>query len=175
MKLLLGLSWLCWLWVAAAAGGRQVPDADIRFKIANAGLPVTGTFSGLDATIRFDPARLEQAHIRASVPVSTLNTGIALRDRDLQKPTYFDAARYPTITMESTSFRKTGPSQYEGVFKLTIKDVQREVKMPFTVSADREFRGQLRLNRLDYHVGKKNLIMANNVDVSIRVKAAQAP
>ncbi|GAB3295772.1 YceI family protein [Hymenobacter humi] len=174
MKLLLGLSWLCWLWVAASAGERQVQEADIRFKISNAGLPVNGTFSGLEATIQFDPAHLEQARIRASVPVSTINTGIALRDRDLQKPTYFDAARYPTITMESTSFQKTGPNQYEGLFKLTIKDVQREVKMPFTVSADHKFEGKMRLNRLDYHVGKKNLIMANNVDVTIRVKAAQA-
>ncbi|SFQ53889.1 YceI family protein [Hymenobacter arizonensis] len=173
MRLLLGLSWLFWMCLSGPAAGQQVQEAEIRFEIANAGLTVDGTLSGLQATVQFDPARLEQSRIQASVPVSSIKTGIGLRDRHLLKPEYFDAAKYPAITMQSTAFRKTGPNQFEGVFTLTIKGVQREVKMPFTVSGANEFQGRLSLNRLDYNVGKVSLLLSDKVAVTIRMKSGK--
>ena len=172
LQLLLTLSWLYWLLGAGPAGEHQVRDAEIRFQITNAGFTVDGTLSGLEATVHFDPAHLEQARIRAAVPVNTIKTGISLRDKHLQKPDYFDAEQYPTITLQSTSFRKTGREQYEGVFTLTIKGISHEVKLPFTVSAAHEFRGNLRINRLDYNLGKKSLILSNDVTINLAATLA---
>lgn len=165
---LLGL--LLWLCAGIAPAQTDIAELDIRFQIKNAGLTVTGTFSGLNATIRFDPASPQQAFIRASVPVNTIKTGIGLRDKHLLKPEYFDAKKFPNVLLESVSIRKTGADQFEGTFKLTIKGTERQVKLPFTVSAANEFAGSLRLNRLDYGVGKSSLLLADDVDVSIRVK-----
>jgi polyisoprenoid-binding protein YceI len=151
----------------------NIAESDIRFQIVNAGLMVTGTFSGLNATIRFNPAAPERALIRASVPVKTIKTGIGLRDRHLLKPNYFDAEKFPNIVLESSAIRKTGPGKYEGLFKLTIKDTQREVKLPFSVTAANELIGNFRLNRRDYDVGNSSLLLADEVDVSIRVKPTQ--
>jgi polyisoprenoid-binding protein YceI len=148
----------------------DIAESDIRFQIVNAGLTVTGTFSGLNATIRFNPAAPERAFIRASVPVNTIKTGIGLRDKHLLKPNYFDAEKYPNIVLESSAIRKTGPGKYEGLFKLTIKGTQREVKLPFSVSTANELTGNFRLNRRDYDVGNASLLLADEVDVSIRVK-----
>ena len=172
MKLLLIFGWLCWLLVVAPAGERQVKESEIGFKIKNAGLTVDGTFSGLAATVRFDPAHLNQANIRASVPVGSIQTGIALRDKHLQKPDYFDAEKFPNITLQSTSFHKTGQNQYEGVFMLTMKGVSREVKLPFSVSAAREFQGQLRVNRLDFGIGKHSILLSDDVTINILIKLA---
>ena len=164
-----GWSWLSCLllFFHVPAGERQVKESAVTFRISNAGFAVNGTLAGLEATVRFDPAHLSQATIRASVPVSSIRTGIGLRDQHLQKPDYFDAQKFPLITLQSVSFRATGPAQYEGLFTLTMKGISRPVKLPFTVSATNKFRGELRVNRLDFGVGKKSLVLADEVSIRL--------
>ncbi len=174
MKFFLWLSWLGWL-VAGPAAERQAPEPAVRFEITNVGFTVKGTFAGLAATGEFDPARLAQAHVRATVPVSTIRTGIGLRDQHLQKPDYFDAAQFPVITMQSTAFRALGGGQYEGTFTLTIKEIAHEVKVPFALSAARGLRGSFHLNRLDYGLGKTSLVLSNDVMVSLNATLTTGP
>ncbi len=171
--------WLWWCWLAgvgifAPTDTTPVAEADVRFTIENAGLAVEGTLAGLEADIRFDPAHPELASIRASVAVSTIRTGIALRDQHLQKPDYFDAAKFPVISLQATAIRKTGKNRYEGDFQLAIKGTQRQISIPFEVSAGHVFTGRFQLNRLDYGIGKKNLVLGDEVNITIRVKLAKA-
>ncbi len=172
MKLFLFLSWLGWLTLGASPTVSKIAESEINFQIKNAGLTVDGTLSGLTADIQLDPAHPEQAHIQASVPVNTIQTGISLRDKHLQKPDYFDAEKYPAIMLQSKAIHSMGAGKYEGTFDLTMKGTTREVKLPFTLSAAHEFRGQLEVNRLDFGIGKKSLVLADNVVISIRVKLA---
>ncbi|RZK90363.1 MAG: hypothetical protein EOO62_35180, partial [Hymenobacter sp.] len=60
---------------------RVQPGSGVLFQIKNAGLTVDGTLAGLTAAIDFDPAHPAQAHSEASAPVSSIQTGIALRDK----------------------------------------------------------------------------------------------
>lgn len=174
MNLFLFLGWLLsWLALDATPPSTKIADSEIRFQISNAGLKVDGTLSGLEADIQFDPAHLEQTHIRASVAVSSIQTGISLRDKHLQKPDYFDAEKYPTIVLQSKIIRPAGAGKYEGSFDLTMKGTTREVKLPFTVSAAHEFSGQLQVNRLDFGIGKKSLVLSDNVVITMRVKLAE--
>ncbi|NML63869.1 YceI family protein [Hymenobacter sp. RP-2-7] len=169
---------LLWSWLLTQLGGQftqQPAEPAVRFEIVNAGFTVQGTLGGLQAMGQFDPAQLAQAHIRATVPVSTIQTGISLRDKHLQKPDYFDAAQFPVLSMQSTAFRSLGGGQYEGTFTLTIKGISHEVRVPFTVSAARELQGSFHLNRLDYGIGKSSLVLANDVAVSLRTKLAEGP
>lgn len=172
MKLPLLFLLLGYLLAGRLTSPRQVKEATIGFQIRNAGFAVQGTFSGLEATVQLDPAHPELAHLRASVPVSSVQTGIALRDKHLQNPDYFDAARFPVITLESKTIRKTGAGQYEGLFTLTMKGTARDVKLPFTVSAANALHGTLRVNRLDFDIGKKSLVLADEVTVDIAVQLA---
>lgn len=170
MPLSLWLVLLSYLLAGRPAGAQQVKEATITFQIKNAGFAVQGSFSGLEATVQLDPAHPEQAHVRATVPVSSIQTGIALRDKHLQKPDYFDAERFPLLTLESKAVRRTGAGQFEGVFTLTMKGIAREVKLPFTLSAANELRGTLLVNRLDFGIGKKSLVLADEVTVIIDAK-----
>ncbi|RYE89185.1 MAG: YceI family protein, partial [Cytophagaceae bacterium] len=162
MKFLFLLSWLSWLALGAGPPSKIV-ESEIRFQIKNAGLTVDGNLSGLEASIQLDAAHPEQARITASVPVSSMQTGISLRDKHLQKPDYFDAAKYPTITLQSKSIRSAGAGKYEGTFDLTMKGSTHEVKMPFILSAAHELRGQLEVSRLDFGIGKKSFILSDKV------------
>ena len=166
------LGWL--LLGATPAPGPKIAESELRFQIKNAGLTVNGTLTGLAATIDFDPAHPEQAHILASAPVRSIQTGIALRDKHLQKPEYFDAEKYPVISLQSKAIRQTAAGQYEGLFALTMKGVTRDITLPFTVAAAHEFRGQFQLNRLDFGIGKSSFILSKEVTVNIRVKLAGA-
>jgi polyisoprenoid-binding protein YceI len=150
-----------------------IEESEITFEIKNAGITVKGTLEGLQADVLLDPLHPEQAHIEASLPVSTIRTGITLRDKHLQKPDYFDAQNHPTITMTSKAIRKTGKGRYEGTFLLNIKGIEREVRLPFTLSASHELKGTLTLNRLDFGLGQESLVLANEVEVHIRVKPKQ--
>ncbi|HEX6892324.1 MAG TPA: YceI family protein, partial [Chryseolinea sp.] len=94
------LSWiflLVCITAAAGAPGLEVKSHKITFKIKNAGITVDGSFSDLQADIRFNPKDLNKSVLKASLGVASINTGIKKRDKDLQMRKYFDAEKYPRI------------------------------------------------------------------------------
>ncbi|MBR9859950.1 YceI family protein [bacterium] len=141
----------------------------VKFYIKNAGVEVTGTLSGLAASVEFDPEDLSNSTITASVDVKTINTGIEMRDNHLRSADYFDASKYPKISMESQSFRKSG-SSFIGTFKLTMHGVSKVVDVPFTFDQngdDGKFNGTFELDRLDYGVGESSWVLSDDVKVKI--------
>ena len=164
--------------LSAAPQVRDAPAPAVTFRIKHLGIAVDGSFSDLQTSIRFDPARLAESSLEASVAVNTIQTGIALRDRHLQKKGYFDAEQYPRIRLVSKRIRPEGGHQYVGTFELTIRDVTREVTVPFTYapkgSAGR-FEGNFTINRRDFGVGGGSLVLADEVKVFIAVEASQQP
>lgn len=154
----------------------KVKSSAITFKIKNAGLTVDGSFTGLESDIRFNPLKPAEASITASVKTASINTGTTMRDNHLRKAEYFDAEKYPKITLKSVKIEKTGPISFNGTFKLTMKDVTQEVLIPFTFSRlpeKTEFKGSFRLNRRDYHVGGSSMTMADDVNVSIVINVTE--
>lgn len=141
----------------------------VRFSIVNAGLEVKGTMEISDADIHFNPKDPAQSTISASADPSTINTGIAVRDIHLKRSDYFDVEKYPAVRLQSTAFRKAG-RRLIGYFDLTIKGITRPVIIYFTCTARnnfRLFRGTLEINRLDYNLGEKSMILDERVNVEI--------
>lgn len=148
----------------------KVKSAAITFKIKNAGMTTDGSFSGLEAEIKFDPLKPEEANIKASVNSATINTGNNGRDGHLRKPDYFDVARYPKITLQSVKIEKTGPISFNGTFKLSLKNVTKEVKIPFMFMKTAEktqFKGSFTINRLDYGVGESSFTLSDNATIAL--------
>src|SRR5690554_2116688 len=69
---------------------------------------IKGAFSGVTGEIRFDPTRPETSSVRAEIDISTLDTHHKGRDEKILGEAFFDVARYPTATFQSTSVRETG-------------------------------------------------------------------
>jgi polyisoprenoid-binding protein YceI len=85
-------------------------------------------------------------------------------------------AKYPKIIMKSVSFKHKSGDNYIGQFNLTIKDKTKTFDVPFTyttIENTATFKGGLKLNRLDFNIGGKSLVMSNEVSVSMEVQIAR--
>lgn len=145
----------------------------VKFVIKNFGINTKGTLSGLKGTINWQPDNPSQSSMNVSVDVSTINTAIEARDKDLQKETYFDADKYPTINFVSTSISAANGA-YTITGNLTIKGITKSVNFPFTVTPTGSgylFQGNFTINRLDYHVGGNSMVLGDDVDVALKVLA----
>ena len=169
------LSWMfLFVCITAAAGdpGQEVKSSKITFEIKNAGITVDGSFSDLQADIKFHPNNPDKSVLKASVGTATINTGIKKRDKDLQMRKYFDVEKYPRIKMTSRKIKHIEKNKYKGTFDLTIKGVTKQVEIPFTYTSKENegtFSATFTVNRRDFGVGSKSLILSDEATVSIEV------
>lgn len=160
----------------AARAAWAVDSASVTFEIRNAGLPVSGSIGGLEATVCFDPDEPTAGSIVASVDPGTIDTGIGLRDRHLMRRGYFEVEKYGRIEMRSVSLDRAGAG-YTGTFALRIRDIEREVDVPFTFERSGDgaaIAGSLTLNRLDWGIGKESLILADTVTITVGLTLVRA-
>lgn len=149
-----------------------VEDASVTFVIRNAGLPVEGLFESVEMDVRFDPAAPESGSLSGTVDPSTIKTGIAFRDRHLQGREFFHVARHGAVELHSLEVKRVDDG-FEGLFRLRIRDVERDVTIPFTFESDgpvATLAGQLTIDRLDYDVGEPSIILSDEVTVSVEAR-----
>jgi len=146
--------------------------SDIKFKVKNFGFNVSGSFSGLQGMIQFDPDNLSTASFDISLDANSVNTDNNMRDNHLREDSYFDVKNYPLIHFVST---KITPSNKKGILfifgKLTIKKETREISFPFTATPSDEgylFKGGFRINRRNFGVGGSSTI-SDNVELFLSV------
>lgn len=154
------------------------PATSVNFQIRNAGIIVTGSFSDLQTDIRFDPARLTESSLSASVDAASIRTGISLRDAYLKKRGYLDTEQYPRIQLVSKRIQKLPGNRYLGLFDLTIRGISQAVEFPFTYTptgSTGRFVGQFRINRQNFSIGGGSLVLADDVDILLDVETPLKP
>ncbi len=152
---------------------QTVTSSSVTYAIKNMGINSTGTFGGLQADIVFDKNHLDSNHIDASIDASTLNSDNTMRDNHLKSEDYFDVAKYPKITLKSTSIKHNSGNNYTGMFNVTIKSKTKEIAVPFTYTETGNqgtFNGVLTVKRADFGIGGKSMMMADDAKVTIEVK-----
>jgi polyisoprenoid-binding protein YceI len=82
-----------------------VTRSAITFEIKNLGITTGGSIGGLVTRVHFNPANLNASTLEASVDVATINTDNSAKDEHLRSEDFFDAARYPKISLKSMSGR----------------------------------------------------------------------
>jgi polyisoprenoid-binding protein YceI len=145
----------------------------IDFTIRNMGFAVDGSMGGVDIVLTQPSANAATWTIEGTADPSTIATGIALRDKHLQKQDYFDVDHFPKIRLRSVTIKSKGGDRYDGIFALTIKDITRNVVIPFVVKKNGDLttmEGTFTINRLDYSLGEKSTILSD--DVKIKVAAS---
>lgn len=103
--------------------------AEVSFKVVSE--DVTGTITGLDASITFNTDDLSKSSIKGSIPVSNISTGISKRDDHLLSEDYFHAEKHPKMEFESSKIEKTDKG-YLMSGKMTIAGVTKDVRINFT-------------------------------------------
>lgn len=149
----------------------------IHFTIKNFGIGTGGELSGLNGMIDFVPANLKATVFNVSVDVKTINTDNGTRDKHLRSADYFDADKFPKITLKSTSINLTIPKNantYYFTGTLSMHGVTKIIEFPFTATAQGNeylFKGDFELNRADFGVGGNSAVLGKTVKVSLLVLA----
>jgi len=128
---------------------------------------VTGTITGLEASIVFNPSDLSSSKIKGSILVENLTTNNKMRDNHLKSGDFFEVKTYPTMSFESSSFKKTDKG-YSMTGVVTIKDINKEVTINFTFE-DNVFVGKLIIYSNDFGINEQKKREDSKVLVKLNV------
>lgn len=131
------------------------------------GEKVDGSLSGLKASVLINKDKPELSSISGTVDVSTINTGVKMRDKHLRSEEYFHVTKYPTMSFKSIKVQKDG-NGFAITGKIKIKEVEREEKFDLSISGGKlTFKGSI--NSADYGIMKKKKRDDSKVDITIEI------
>ena len=93
-----------------------------------------GRFNRFEGDFRFDPADPTQSSVTVTIPVDSIDTGVAKLDAHLKTDEFFDVARYPTATFKSTRVERSGEHDLKVTGDLTLHGVTRPVVLDVVVN-----------------------------------------
>jgi polyisoprenoid-binding protein YceI len=133
-KIIISLLALNLVWGVKTSAATETYVADpahssVEFKISHFFSKVTGRFPKFDASIDVDRAALENSKLKADIDVSSVNTNQEQRDKHLQTPDFFDAAKFPKMTFESKAWKKTSENEFEVTGDLSLHGVTKPVTL----------------------------------------------
>ncbi|TVQ15910.1 MAG: polyisoprenoid-binding protein [Balneolaceae bacterium] len=162
----------------------------VQFKVRHFFTPVPGSFDQFEGVIKFDPANLEGSSIDVNIAVSSINTNNSDRDEHLRSDDFFAIERFPEMHFKSSSIRETGENSYVAEGMLTIRDVSREIELPFEFLGSMEhpmrenttvagFKAGYKLMRTDFGVGSGSwamtAVVGDEIDIEILMEVLHRP
>ncbi len=163
---------------------------NVNFGIRHFGISqVRGRFDDVAGTIAADATHPEKSLVQVTIQSTSIDTNVKMRDDDLRSDHYFDVAKYPTITFQSTQIKKGKNGGFVANGNLTMHGVTKTVALPFHVSGPIKdaFGGTrfgletaVHVNRLDYGIGNGqaladgDMAIGNDVAIVISVEAVPA-
>jgi polyisoprenoid-binding protein YceI len=152
----------------------------VGFSVAHFFTKVPGYFSKVKGTIVVDRDQLENSTVEAVIEVASITTNTKMRDDDLRSTNFFAAARFPSMTFKSKTWKKTGDNTYAVTGVLTMKNVPKEVVLKVKATgfgtgmkgaAISGWEASLTLDRRDFDIAADQGMIGNDVDVLINVEA----
>lgn len=113
-----------------------------------------GAFKGLKSELFFDENNLAVSKLSASIDANTVNTGNGMRNKHAMQG--LDAKTFSTVKFVSNAITKT-LGGYEAKGNITIKDVTKQIIIPFTFTKNAEgglFAGTFSVKPAEYNVTK---------------------
>ena len=162
----------------ALAQQKLVPaQSEIVFVSKQMGVPVEGRFKKFDAQITFDPAKPDTSKIAFTVDIASATLGVPESDAELPRPTWFNTAKFPQATFQSTAVKGLGGGKFEVSGKLAIKGASRDVVVPVALTqsgANTTVTGTFVLKRLAFKIGENEWADTSMVadDVQVKFKLA---
>ncbi len=88
---------------------------------------VKGVFEKFKGTVIIDESDIAKSKVNVSIEMASINSNIAKRDEHLRSGDFFDVARFPVMTFESTKVERADAETLKVTGNLTIKGVTRQV------------------------------------------------
>jgi len=152
-------------------------QSEIAFVSKQMGVPVEGHFKKFDAQIAFDPAKPETGKIAFTVDIASATLGSPEPDAELPKAVWFNTAKFPQATFQSSAIKALGGGKFEITGKLAIKGNTRDAVVPVTLAqsgANTTATGVLTIKRLAFKIGENEWADTSMVadDVQVKFKLA---
>ncbi len=150
---------------------------------------VQGRFNQFEGSINYDENDMMQFTAEGKIFVKSIDTNNERRDNDLRSDGFFDAEKYPEILFKTTKVEKRDDS-YVAIGTLTMKDVTKEVEIPFEVMGKIPTRrggfkigvhATLEINRKDFNVkwhrtlDGGGLVVSDMVKIELNIEANYRP
>lgn len=103
--------------------------SNVTFTIRHFFSKVTGSFTSFSGAVVYDPANPAASSAKAEIQAASINTANERRDGHLKSEDFFDVAKYPALTFESTKVTagEGGKVKIEG--NLTMHGVTKPVTL----------------------------------------------
>jgi polyisoprenoid-binding protein YceI len=161
----------------------------IGFKVKHMGLiEVPGFFRDFTGTVNYDSANPTKSSVEFTAKVTSVDTGVAGRDRHLRTADFFDVEKFPDLTFKSTKVEKKGKGWIVSG-DLTMRGVTKPVSIPFEITgfvpggersgAKIGIAGETTLNRRDFGVNyggnmpSGGPVVADQVKVVLQIEAGK--
>ncbi len=107
--------------------------SNAQFSVRHLGISnVQGEFTKLSGSVNLDDQDISKSTVTATIDVASLDTRVQHRDDDLKSDHFFDVAKFPTITFQSTKIVSTGDGTAKMTGNLTLHGVTKEVSFDVT-------------------------------------------
>ena len=161
----------------ALADQALVPaQSAVNFEAKQMGVPLKGHFKKFDAKIAFDAAKPETSKIHFSIDTGSATMGAKETDAELPKADWFNVAKFPQATFDSSAVKALGGGKFQVDGTLTIKGNAQKVSLPVTLTqsgATTTATGTLPLKRLTFKIGdgdwKDTSMVADEVTVQFKL------
>ena len=167
---------LCGAALPAVAQQVLPAQSEISFVSKQMGVPVEGRFKQFSAAVNFDPRKPEAARIGFTIQTGSASFGAAETDAEVPKAAWFNVARFPTATFQSSAVKALGGGKFEVRGALAIKGASHEVLVPVSVTqagAASTAIGSFVIKRLDFKIGDgewaDTSMVANDVTVKFKL------
>ena len=151
-----------------------------QFTVRHLGISnVTGSFTKVTGSVNLNDKDITQSQISATIDVSSIDTRVEMRDKDLKSPNFFDVEKYPTIEFKSKRIASNG-GKLQLIGDLTIHGTTHEVTLdvdgPTPEMTDpwgnsrRGISATTTINRKDFNLIYNNLLKSGEAVVGDNVK-----
>ena len=151
-----------------------------QFTVRHLGISnVTGNFTKVTGNVVLNEKDITQSQVSASIDVSSVDTRVEARNKDLKSPNFFDVEKYPTIEFKSKRI-VSGGGKLQVIGDLTIHGTTREVTLdvdgPTPELSDpwgnsrRGISATTTINRRDFNLTYNSLLKTGEAVVGDNVK-----
>ncbi|MGD0414200.1 MAG: YceI family protein [Terriglobales bacterium] len=140
---------------------------------------VSGSFTKVTGSVVLNEKDITQSQVSASIDVSSVDTRVEMRDKDLKSPNFFDVEKYPNIEFKSKRIVSSG-GKLQVIGDLTIHGTTHEVALdvdgPTSELTDpwgnsrRGISATTAINRRDFNLVYNNLLKTGEAVVGDNVK-----
>jgi polyisoprenoid-binding protein YceI len=160
----------------------------VGFKVAHILSRIPGRFTKFSGSIAVDPKDITTTKIAVEIDTSTIDTDNADRDGHLKSPDFFDVAKFPKMTYESTGVVANGPNKATVKGNLTLHGVTKPVDLDVEILGyapdpwggyRAAYEAKAQINRKDFGLTWNKvletggLLVGENVEIALNIEAVR--